>query len=417
MTNGPTRFAGFPRKKRRAICYNPRMKTSPVSHAAAPHILVTLPTANFTHRRILEGILAYAREKGPWLFHLNTGDIAAQGLKRAQRWGVDGVILLSANRDILARAARLNCPTVLINAPLNVRTRRRNVVIVRRDNPNLGRLAAEHLLARGFRSFAFVGSPRPSEWSDGRRDGFVRAVAAAKRPCAVYPTPSPDECADFSLEAPRLGAWLKALPKHTALYTVKDIRGQQILAACLDVGVAVPDDLAVLSTDDDELLCETTTPSLSSIALDGEHTGKICAKALDDLLHGHTRHPLVDIAFPRIVTRRSTDTFAIDDPILARVIAYAREHLAESLRIVQIADALGVSVRTIETKAARHFGHPLREELRRLRLSEGIALLTNSRLSASEIAERCGFCNASHFSRTVKAAFGYPPGVFRLPSA
>ena len=157
--------------------------------------------------------------------------------------------------------------------------------------------------------------------------------------------------------------------------------------------------------------------SLSSIALDGEHTGKICAKALDDLLHGHTRHPLVDIAFPRIVTRRSTDTFAIDDPILARVIAYAREHLAESLRIVQIADALGVSVRTIETKAARHFGHPLREEIRRLRLSEGIALLTNSRLSASEIAERCGFCNASHFSRTVKAAFGYPPGVFRLPSA
>ena len=87
--------------------------------------------------------------------------------------------------------------------------------------------------------------------------------------------------------------------------------------------------------------------------------GRICARALDDLLHGRPRHPLVDIAFPRIVTRRSTDTFAI---------------------------------------------------------SEGVALLTNSRLPIAEVAARCGFCNASHFSRAVKAAFGYPPGVFRLPT-
>ena len=386
------------------------------SPASPPHVLVTIPTANFTQRKILEGILDYARENGPWLFHLNTGDIAAQGLRRARAWGVDGVILLSANAELLARAARLDCPTVLINPPLDVRPRRPNVVVVRRDNPNLGRLAAEHLIEAGFRSFAFVGSPRPSYWSDGRRDGFTRKVADAGFPCAVYPTPSPEECADFSLEAPRLGAWLKALPRRTALYTVKDIRGQQVLAACLDARIAVPDDLAVLSTDDDEVLCETATPALSSIALDGAHTGRICARALDDLLHGRPRHPLVDIAFPRIVTRRSTDTFAISDPILARVVDYVRKNLASPLKVGEIARSLGVSVRTVETKALRHFGRPVREEILRLRLSEGVALLTNSRLPVSAIAARCGFCNASHFSRAVKAAFGYPPGVFRLPT-
>ena len=399
----------------REVWYNPHMSRT-TRHAAAPHILVTIPTANFTQRKILEGVLDYAREKGPWLFHLNTGDIAAQGLRRVSAWGVDGVIVLSANPELLARVARLNRPTVLINAPLAVRPRRRDMIVVRRDNPNLGRMAAEYLLGGGFRSFAFVGSPRPTEWSDGRRDGFTRKIAAAGFPCAVYPTPTPDACADFSREAPRLSAWLKALPKRTALYTVKDIRGQQILAACLDAGIAVPDDLAVLSTDDDEVLCETATPSLSSISLDGEHTGRICAKALDDLLHGRPRHPLVDIAFPRIVTRRSTDTFAIADPILARVIAYARKHLAEPFRLAHVAEALGISVRTIETKAARHFGHPIREEILRLRLSEGVALLTNTRLPIAEVAARCGFCNASHFSRAVKAAFGYPPGVFRLPT-
>lgn len=399
----------------REVWYNPHMSRN-TRLSAAPHILVTIPTANFTQRKILEGVLAYARENGPWLFHLNTGDIAAQGLKRVSAWGVDGVIVLSANPELLTRVARLNRPTVLINAPLPIRTRRRNILVVRRDNPNLGRMAAEYLLGGGFRSFAFVGSPRPAEWSDGRRDGFTRKIAAAGFPCAVYPTPTPDACADFSREAPRLSAWLKALPKRTALYTVKDIRGQQILAACLDAGIAVPDDLAVLSTDDDEVLCETATPSLSSISLDGEHTGRICAKALDDLLHGRPRHPLVDIAYPRIVTRRSTDTFAVDNPVLARVIAYARKRLDAPLKIRDMAQALGVSVRTIETKARRHLGHPIREEILRLRLSEGVALLTNSRLPIAEIAARCGFCNASHFSRAVKAAFGYPPGVFRLPT-
>ena len=128
----------------REVWYNPHMSRN-TRLSAAPHILVTIPTANFTQRKILEGVLAYARENGPWLFHLNTGDIAAQGLKRVSAWGVDGVIVLSANPELLTRVARLNRPTVLINAPLSIRTRRRDILVVRRDNPNLGRMAAEYL--------------------------------------------------------------------------------------------------------------------------------------------------------------------------------------------------------------------------------------------------------------------------------
>lgn len=244
----------------------------------------------------------------------------------------------------------------------------------------------------------------------------ARAVESAGFPCRVYPAPAPEEAADYSREAPRLAAWLKSLPPQTALYTVKDIRGQQILAACLDAGIAVPDALAVLSTDDDEVLCETATPALSSIALDGAYTGRICAKALDDLLHGRKRHPLVDIAFPRIVTRRSTDAFAITDPVLARVIATARQNLSARVKINEIAQEIGVSPRTIENKAMRHFGRSMHEEINRLRLSEAVALLTNTGLSLAEIATRCGFCNPGHLSRAVKSAFGYPPGVFRLPA-
>ena len=385
----------------------------PTSSSAFPRILVTLPTANFTQRRILEGVLSYAREHGPWMFHLNTGDVAGQGLRRIADWKCSGIIALSAHPELIARLAAFRRPAVFINPPPEKRRPPKGCVFVRRDHQNLGRLAAEYFLDRGYRSFAFVGSARPACWSDGRRAGFVARLAKAGHLCSCYPDPTPDEVADFAVEAPRLGAWLAALPKPAALYTVKDMRGQQILAACMDAGIRVPENLAVLSTDDDAVLCETTTPPLSSIALDGENTGRLCARILDDLLHGRPTEPLVDIAYPRIVTRRSTDAFALDDPILARAIAHVRAHLGEPLQIAVLAASLGISVRTIEIKSLRHLGRPFREEIRRIRLSEGISLLSNTTLSISAIAERCGFCNASHFARTVKAAFGYTPGTFR----
>ena len=381
--------------------------------SSIPKILVTLPTANFTQRRILEGVLAYARDHGPWMFHLNTGDIAGQGLRRIADWKCSGVIALSAHPELITRLAALKRPAVFINPPQGKRRPPNGCVFVRRDHQNLGRLAAEYFLARGYRSFAFVGAVRAADWSDGRREGFTARLAKEGLPCAVYPDPSPEEVADFAIEAPRLGAWLAALPNSTAQYTVKDMRGQQILAACMDAGIRVPEGVSVLSTDDDAVLCETTTPPLSSIALDGENTGRLCAHILDNLLHGRPVEPIVDIAYPRIVTRRSTDAFAIEDPILARAVAYVRAHIGESVQISAMADALGISVRTIEMKALRHLGHTFREEIRRIRLSEGISLLSNTALPVAAIAERCGFCNASHFSRAVKAAFGYTPGTFR----
>ena len=210
-----------------------------------------------------------------------------------------------------------------------------------------------------------------------------------------------------------MAAWLARLPRPTALYTVKDMRGQQVLSVCFDAGIRVPEDLAVLSTDNDEILCETTTPQLSSIALDGEQTGRLCARLLDDLLRGRPVEPRVDIAYPRIVTRQSSDACAIEDPVLARALSRVRARLDAPMTLAALAAEQNVSLRTLELKARRHFGKTLREELLRLRLAEGISLLSNTPLPLEDIAARCGFCNASHFSRTVKKVFGHPPGVFR----
>jgi len=378
-----------------------------------PRVLVTIPTANFTHRKVLEGILDYARIKGPWQFHLNTGDIAVQDMKRVDNWKCSGIIALSSNKAVLRRLVRFRKPTVFINPPDAGNVPPRGCVFVRRDDRNLGRVAAEYFISGGFRSFAFVGASRPAAWSDDRRDGFTTRLAQEGFTCIDYGSVTPEESADAAIEAPRLLTWLKTLPRQTALFTVKDIRGQQILSACLDASIRVPEDLAVLSTDNDPVLCDTVSPPLSSISLDGENTGKLCAGILDDLLHGKKVEPVVSIMCPRIITRRSSDVTAVEDPLLARALDYVRAHLDEPFRIGKLASETGISVRTIQLRARKQFGHPFREEIRRLRLAKAISLLSNTDLPAADIAAMCGFCSGSHLSRAVKDAFGYPPSTFR----
>ncbi len=383
---------------------------------AMPHVFVTIPTANFSHRQILEGVLEYARERGPWLFHLITGDVAAQGLRRIDKWGCAGAISLSPSAGDVLRIARLGVPAVFIHPPAGRKTPPRRCAFVIRDQRDLGRAAADYFVERGYRSFAFVGAPRPADWSDGRRDGFAGHLAALGFRCATYPDLTEVEAGDFAAEQPRLGRWLAALPRPTALYTVKDFRGQQILSTCLDFGLSVPRDIAVLSTDNDEIICETGTPALSSIALDGRATGRLCAKTLEALMEGSPGvRRLVRMADARIVTRASTDALATDDAVLARAFAALRrvQDAQGAPKIKDVARSMGVSARTLEEKARRHFGRPLRDVLRAQRLRDGLSMVENTTLPLDEIAARCGFCGASHFSRAVRAAFGRPPGAFR----
>lgn len=378
-----------------------------------PHVFVTIPTANFSHRQILEGVLEYARERGPWLFHLSTGDVAVQGLRRIDKWGCTGAISLSPSIKDVRRIARLGVPAVFIHPPAGLGAPPPRCAFVVRDQRDLGRAAADYFAVRGYRSFAFVGAPRPADWSNGRRDGFAARLSALGFGSTVYPELSEDEAGDFAAELPRLGRWLAALPRPTALYTVKDFRGQQILSTCLDFGLAVPRDIAVLSTDDDEILCETATPALSSIALDGHNTGRVCADTLDALMSGRRAPRIVEMADARIVTRASTDALATGDAVLARAFSALRAQGAPAPKIKDVARGIGVSVRTLEEKARRHFGRPLREVLHSQRLRDGISMVENTTLPIDEIAEKCGFCGASHFSRAVRAAFGRPPGAFR----
>ena len=382
-------------------------------------VLIILPTDKFLQRQILEGILAYGREHGPWQFHFETGDRYEQGLGKGRRWGCTGIIAMLQEPSQLEELIDTKIPAVFINPPLTGKSKNsmppKWATFVNRNQENVGATAAEYFLSRGYRNFAFVGTPliKTAEWCERRLDGFRTRLKKEGLNCSTFKASSPEVSSDFDLESTELTEWLKSLPPHTALYAAWDRRALQVMGLCLDAGISVPGSIAILGTDNDEVLCELFSPSLSSISLDGRNAGILCAQLLDAHMQKRKVEPLVDLAFPRVVTRQSTDDMQIADRFVAKALTIVRRDLSERHTIAKLAMAVGVSKRTLEMKAHLVLGTTLKVEIERIRLNEAVRMISNSDISIQSVAEKCGFCCASHLNTRFKAVFGHNPSVFR----
>ena len=153
------------------------------------------------------------------------------------------------------------------------------------DSAGAAQMAAEHLLDRGFDHFAFVGAG-DRVWSERRRRGFCHRIRQAGYDPHVYTTPRSPRSRIWEREQPRLAAWLDALPKPVGVMACNDDRGREVLEASRAAGIHVPEELAVVGVDNDELLCELADPPLSSVMLNAEAGGYQAAALLDQLMRG-----------------------------------------------------------------------------------------------------------------------------------
>lgn len=383
-------------------------------------VLVILPTDKFLHRQILEGILAYGSEHGPWQFHFETGDRYEQGLGKGRRWGCTGIIAMVHDPAQLKELISIKTPAVFLNPPDKGTSEGgamppEGTTFVRRNQENVGTTAAEYFLARGYQNFAFVGTPssRSARWCEKRLDGFRSRLQREGFDCSTFSASTPEVSSDFDRESTELTDWLKSLKPQTALYSAWDRRALQVMGLCLDAGISVPGSIAILGTDNDEVLCESVSPSLSSISLDGRNAGMLCAQLLDRHMRRRKVEPLIDLAFPRVVTRQSTDEMQVPDPFLAKALAIVRKDLSTTHTVAELAAAVGISKRTLEMKSNLVLGSTLKTEIDRIRLNEAVRLISNTGLSIQSIAEKCGFCCASHLNTRFKTIFGHNPSVFR----
>jgi len=343
--------------------------------------------------------------------------LGEQGLRRTRDWGCSGAIALV---DSLARAKAVlstGAPTVFFNPPRALLSRMRPAggwCCVLRDQTGLGRAGAEYFIERRYTHFAFVGEVNDAAWSLERARGFSERVADAGCACQRYPSLPRRERADFGLEQKRLRAWLRALPKPVALMAAWDRRARQVLDTCLEAGIPVPHEIAVLGVDNDEILCETTTPPLSSVALDGENNGFEIARLLDRQMRSDRRRPeVLSLGLARIVSRRSTETTCVADPLIAKAVAFIQANSGASVTVGEVARHLNVSRRLLELKARQSFGRTVRDEIQRVRFDRVRSLLQNTELTVSEIAAACGFCDPSHLCLRFRRTFGLTPAAFR----
>lgn len=382
------------------------------------NILVLMPTVGRSERLKLDGILAAAgsRRSGIWNVELETETLPARELKR-QVNGFDGLIAYVLDDRHRRTLSSLRIPTVLIEDITNPRhpVTTKNVSSLICDHMAEGETAATHYLARNFTSFAFVGTVPLTDWSELRRTGFERrlhkaGIAPAVYPCDTQPT-------NFADERPHLSSWLLTLPHACAVFAACDYRARQVLAAAKAAGLSVPDDLAILGVDDDEVFCTTTSPALSSVQTEDVLFGQTAADLLDRLMSKPGRAgKVVRIRHETVTTRTSTDADALHDPVVARTLQYVRSHLDERLDADSLARNVGYSKRMLQLRVEKSLGTSLGKAVRNIRLAAARQLIVGSPHPLSEIASRCGFASASHLTQLIKSAFGKTPLELRHSS-
>lgn len=361
-------------------------------------------------RSTFNGILDYAAKHGPWFCKFEEGRNKEQ-LPDMARTGLSGVIVSGVSREDAARIAALGAPVVFVEPwsyMLEPDFPIAGAPYVRRDSRAIGALAARYYMARGYRHFAFVGELQGKPWSVERRDGFVDTLAAAGHTCAVHDSFTARERRSWHDDWERLIAFLRDLPKPTAVFAPMDARARRVLEACAVAGLRVPDEIAVLGVDNDPLLCESTIPTLSSIHTGGFRRGQIAAEMLDDLMHGREpRERAVSLPPISIATRGSTGYAAMSDPSISKAIAFIRRHAASGgIDVGDIVRAAGCSRRYLELRFRSRIGHSIRDELMQGRIDYVKSLLSSTNLSIGEITERAGFVRDSHLGLLFRKATG-----------
>ena len=381
-----------------------------------PRIALLIETSRGYGRQLLRGIVRYARLHGPWGFYVTPGDFL-QAVPRMKSWGGAGIIARVETPAVARAILASGLPTIALGLsdeqlrPESPLSRLSEVVS---DSHGAGRMAAEHLLGRGFRRFAYVGA-RGRVWSGRRLDGFRSRLHEAGFEPLVYAQPRPRRAAaDWGREQPALAAWLAALPRPVGVMACNDDRGRQVLVACLAAGLRVPEEVAVVGVDNDELLCELADPPLSSVVLNAEAGGYRAAALLDRMMRGDCDGPRRILVEPlHVEARRSTDIIALDDPEVAAALHFIHARATEPIGVPDVVAEVLISRRALEQRFRKATGRTVHDEIRRVRMERACRLLTETDLPIARVAEASGFGRVSYLAQSFRQAFDVTPARYR----
>lgn len=378
---------------------------------AGRKVALLIETSNAYARGLMQGIVAYLREHRPWSIYLAEHSRGDRPPGWLAEWQGDGVIARVENRAIARLLSRLRIPVVDVSAALLLP----DAPYVETDDAAIVKLAMEHLLERGFRHFGFCGDAR-FNWSNWREEQFRLQLRAAGYECSVFRPPT-RRTNHVDHEPEQIGEWLDSLPKPVGIMACYDFRGQQVLDAARQRGIFVPDDVAVIGVDNDELIANLAAPPMSSVIPNAPRIGYEAAVLLDRMMKGEPVRSGPHLVAPQgVATRQSTDTLAIEDRNIVKALRYIREHACEGIRVRDVLRAVPQSRRIMESRFKRLVGRTPQAEITRMQLNRVKTLLAETDLSLDEIAARTGFAHTEYLSVVFKRVEGKPPSAFRAAS-
>lgn len=360
---------------------------------------------------VAHGVADYAKRYGPWNLLIDPRDYYNKQWSLPERWQGDGIIARLSTPLQVEQIQQRNLPVVNVD---DVFEGLSGIGAVLTNEAERAELALDHLRRKGFKHFAYF-APPSEEYSRKRGEEFTAAVRRAGFECNVY-KPGYRVGRRISREDQhrRIKRWLDHLPRPISILTVDAQRGRQLAEICAMEGIHVPDEVAILAGDTDELLCEICTPPLSSINVASRRIGHEAAALLDRMIRGVAPKDETILVSPLCVThRQSTDILAIDDPMIVRALRFIQTQAFRGIVVNDVLDEVPISRRYLEREFKRYLGRLPAEEIRRIRLDRGKELVTESELSMEEIALACGYAGATQFGVAFRKRFGQTPLAYR----
>ena len=374
-------------------------------------VVVAVRMGNATGRQRLRGVYRYLAQNGDWDVQLvrTESELTAEYVRQACADGAEGFLvlfhpdaetideLMSANRPVATFAddSVKDTPRVFLRLPDE-------------NNILIGETAARHFLSLGrYRSFGFVPSRTPARWSHNRQAAFMAVLRSHGKNLSVF--------GGSGNSREELGQWLSDLEKPTAILAAFDDRARDVLEACRARSISVPDQISVLGIGNDEPICETSVPALSSVAVDFEEEGYRAARELQAMMLSGRASSIRErpCGVREVVFRASTTASKTPSALVERALEFIRQHALEGISTVDVVKHLKISRSLADLRFREVTGSSILEEILARRLDAVKRLLLESDLRISDIAMRCGYRDANYLKNLFKSRVGMSMRAFR----
>ncbi len=376
------------------------------------NVALIIETSSSYGRGLLKGIARYNFEKGDWVIHFRPYGLSESVPRWFQLWHGDGILARIDNPLVAEAVLSHGVPVIDLRNKLDL-----NIPPFGTSNSAVSAMAFEHFRDCGLRNFAFYGEPSGTyRYDDDRRMGFQNRVTQAGCDCHIfcYEEDSP-EATDGDLRQDRLSEWILSLPKPIGILCCHDEQGQELVDVCRICDVKVPGQVAVLGVDNDPFICGLSIPTLSSIDLNTDRIGYEAAATLDKMMSIPDYSFSGELIPPRIViTRKSTDLLASDDPEIVQAVRFIRKNACLGISVDDVIHAIPMSRSTLNRRFKALFDQSPKAVIIRTQLDLARRALIETDLAISVVSCRCGFSDAKYFHEVFLRRVGVTPHQFRM---